>query len=101
MSRAHATTHPADPLHFEVHRSPLVELAADLAVAAAWLFLWLLFLLAVATPTPAICPVPGEEQLAAQPAGDRTLQAHSGADAQPVPGPSGRGVARCTSCGAG
>lgn len=66
---AHAD--PTGGLRFEVHRSALAEAGADAALAAAWILLWLVFILALAPPAAA-----------------------PGGWAQPDPGPSARGVAQ-------
>ncbi|MCM2334168.1 MAG: hypothetical protein NDI82_09480 [Anaeromyxobacteraceae bacterium] len=76
ISAAHAQ--PEGGLRFEVHRSALAEAGADAALGAAWVLLWLVFLLALAPPAAA-----------------------QGAWAQPDPGPSARGVAQLEAAGAG
>jgi hypothetical protein len=86
---------PAHALHFEVHRSALAEAGADAALAATWVMLWLVFLLALAPPTRAWS--------GSAAAGQAPPSARASVDvpAQPDAGPSARGVAPADPGGAG
>lgn len=116
QSKAATQVHPAGDLHFEVHRTALAEAGADAALGAAWALLWLLFVLALAPPAPALgqepsalgpgpALAPAVEWLpfpaALPPPPAPAWQLGAGAGAQPDPGPSARGVAPPDPGGAG
>lgn len=107
MFRAHAATHPEIPgqLRFEVHRSALAEAGADAALGVAWILLWLVFFLGVAQPSRALGgpggPADAPAACAVTDPGSLACQGKAGTPAQPVSGPSSRGVAPPDPAGAG
>jgi hypothetical protein len=106
MFRAHAAVQPRPgQIRFEVHRSALAEASADAAMGMAWILLWLVFVLALAQPAPARGGQPGPIDAPAAcvvtDPGSLACQGKAGTPAQPVPGPSSRGVASHDPAGAG
>ena len=97
------TTHAAAPVqpHFEVHRSTLRETGAALGLAALWTLFWFVFVLALASPSPArSAPLDGREPAPAL-LDVRAAAARLLGPAQPDQGPSSRGVASPEPVGAG